>query len=374
MARSKVGRERPHARPNRKQRALYGLLLVLLALFPGSLTTAGASVESSPPLGVAPYATPQRLSAPTNQEYDVFVYLPLVIRAPAGLYVDPTSRSASRAFFDDHYRTSEGVPAGWTGDHATCGAGSTSEAFREAILQRINYFRAMAGLPGNVDFDPSYNEKAQAAALIMSANGDLSHTPDPGWACYSAAGVEAAGKSNLYLGRYGPDAITGYMKDPGAGNGAAGHRRWILYPRQEALGTGDVPPVAGYASSNALYVLGTFGERPEPRDGFVAWPPPGYVPYPVVFPRWSFSYPNADFSGAGVAMSSGGSSISVVLEALGSGYGDNTLVWRPYAMDSYASWPQPTADITYTVEISNVLISSSAYTFTYDVIVFDPAS
>jgi uncharacterized protein YkwD len=372
MARSKVGRGRFSAGPGRKlDRALY-VLLVLLILLPSSLTTAAANVESSPPLGETLSATPQRLPAPTKQEDDVFVYLPLIIRAPSGLYVDPSSRSASKAFFDDHYRTSEGVPAGWTGDHATCGAGTTSEAFREAMLQRINYFRAMAGLPGNVTFDPTYNGKAQAAALIMSANGDLSHDPDPGWTCYSEAGSEAAGKSNLYLGRYGPDAITGYVKDPGAGNGAAGHRRWILYPPQEAMGTGDVPPISGYASSNALYVLGTFGERPEPRDGFVAWPPPGYVPYPVVFPRWSFSYPNADFSGATVAMSSEGSAISVVQEELRSGYGDNTLVWRPYAMESYASWPQPTSDTTYTVEITNVLIDSSPYTFTYDVIVFDP--
>lgn len=371
MPRSKAGRGRRNAGPGCKlHRTLY-VLLVLLALFPNSLTTATTNVERSPPLE-ALSTTSKRQPAPTKQEYDVFVYLPLVIRAPAGLYVDPSSRSASKAFFDDHYRTSEGVPAGWTGDHATCGAGTTSEAFREATLQRINYFRAMAGLPGNVDLHPTYNEKAQAAALIMSANGDLSHAPDPGWACYSAAGAEAAGKSNLYLGRYGPDAITGYIKDPGAGNGAAGHRRWILYPRQEAMGTGDVPPVSGHAPSNALYVLGTFGERPEPRDGFVAWPPPGYVPYPVVFPRWSSSYPNADFSGANVAMSSEGSAISVVQEALRSGYGDNTLVWRPYAMDSYASWPQPTTDTTYTVEITNVLINSSAYTFTYDVIVFDP--
>ena len=50
----------------------------------------------------------------------------------------------------------------------------------------------------------------------------------------------AAGKSNLFLGRSGAGAIAGYMDDPGSGNTAAGHRRWIIDPRQTTMGSGSV--------------------------------------------------------------------------------------------------------------------------------------
>ena len=143
---------------------------------------------------------------------------------------------------------------------------------------------------------------------MMSANNQLSHSPSPTWQCYTPEGAAAAGKSDLFLGVYGWDAISGYVRDPGDFNGAVGHRRWILYPQTQTMGTGDLPPTGG-SSSNALWVIDghVWDPRPATRDMFVAWPPPGYVPYQVVFPRWSFSYPNADFSQASVTMTLDGS-------------------------------------------------------------------
>ena len=69
------------------------------------------------------------------------------------------------------------------------------------------------------------------------------------------------------------------------------------------MGTGDVPSANNLW--NDLWVFDTNYSAPRPgtRDGFVAWPPKGYVPYQAVYPRWSFSYPGADFSGASVTMS-----------------------------------------------------------------------
>ena len=77
---------------------------------------------------------------------------------------------------------------------------------------RINYFRAMAGLPGDVVFDTTWNAQCQEAALMMIAEGNLSHSPPTGWACYSADGATAAGKSNLALGNHGPGAIDAYIR------------------------------------------------------------------------------------------------------------------------------------------------------------------
>lgn len=302
-----------------------------------------------------------------------WLYLPFVSKAPPPPpWIDTGDRGVSRDYYNQVYLASEGVAIGWTGDHATCDAGQTVPAFRDAVELRINYFRAMAGVPAVVQFRDEYNGKAQQAALMMSVNSRLSHSPDSSWICYTEDGDEAAGSSNLYLGVYGPPAITGYIYDPGAGNYPVGHRRWILYPQTEWMGTGDIPPTDGYWPSNALWVFdeNMWQPRPETREEYVAWPPPGYVPYPVVFPRWSFAYDNADFSGATVRMSSGGQGISVAVQPVVYGYGENTLVWEPDL--SFGS--PPAGDTAYNVAVQGVRISGVPRDFAYQVIVFDPGS
>jgi hypothetical protein len=300
-----------------------------------------------------------------------WVYLPFVSKAPPPLtWIDTWDREVSREYYNQVYLASEGVAIDWTGDHATCDAGQTAQAFRDTVELRINYFRAMAGVPATVQLHEEYNRKAQQAALMMSVNSQLSHSPDPSWRCYTAEGDEAAGSSNLYLGVYGPSAITGYIDDPGAGNYPVGHRRWILYPQTEWMGTGDIPQTASYWSSNALWVFDEWQPRPETREEYVAWPPPGYVPYQVVFPRWSFAYAGANFDDATVQMISGGHSISVSVQPVSYGYGENTLVWEP---DLSFGTP-PAGDTIYNVTVQGVRIGGVPRTFAYQVIVFDPGT
>ena len=288
--------------------------------------------------------------------------------------VNPSNREASRLFYATNYLAPDS-PIAWTGNRATCDAGTTASGFQDAVLLRLNYFRAMAGVPATVTFGGTYNGKDQKAALMMSANGQLSHNPPTTWTCYTADGAEAAGNSNLALGASGRAAIDLYMKDPGTGNGAAGHRRWIVFPATQVMGTGDIPATGGSAAQ-ALWVFDstTWGPRPPTREEFVAWPPPGFVPYQVVYPRWSFSYPQANFASATVTMTQDGAGVPVTLETIANGYGDNTLVWFPTGMTSSQAWPQPTADTVYTVTINNVLVSGSPRSFTYEVTVFDPAT
>lgn len=291
----------------------------------------------------------------------------------SGISIDPMSRGASRDFFNTYYKASEGHAIGWTGNHA-CDAGETAGDFRDAVLLRLNYFRAMAGVPSETVLSDVYTSKAQEAALMMSVNNSLSHYPTPAWQCYSDNGAEAAANSNLYLGVFGWNAITGYMKDSGSNNYFVGHRRWILYPQTQTMGTGDIPFVSSYPSSNALWVFDSniFGPRPSTREEFVSWPPPGYVPYQVVFPRWSFSYPSADFSAATVTMTSEGANIWVDLAAVANGYGENTIVWIPMHLNDGDVWPKPNTDTTFSVVIANVLIGSASNEFQYAVTVFDP--
>lgn len=275
-------------------------------------------------------------------------------------------------FFKSLYLTSEGVPTDWNGDLATCQPGRTSQTHQDATLRRINYYRAMAGLPANLTLDDDWNSKCQQTALMMSAQGNASHTPEPGWKCYTRDAAEAAGKSSLSLGEEGPAAINGYMDDPGPGNYFVGHRRWLLYPPQKTMGTGSVPAQAGHQAAHCLWVIGGFGSRPS-EPAWVAWPPDGFIPYQVLprrSQRWSFSYTEADFSQATVAMESSGTALIVNVEPKlnDQGYGDNTIVWRPEGVSS----SRPTADTTYLVTIKNVLGLGQPRTFRYSVTIIDP--
>lgn len=303
---------------------------------------------------------------------------------PTALTVDARSREEVRQFYRAIYPASENVPMAWTGSYATGNAGDTSAAFKEATRLRINFFRALAGVPAGITFSSTYAAKAQQAALMMSANNTLQHLGIPtNWTFYSALGAEAAANSNLFLGGAGPAAIAGYVADAGDNNRAVGHRRWLFYPQTRQMGTGDVPGVANDLTrqpANAVWIVdvgaGAFGTpRPATRGTAVAYPPAGFVPHSVVWPRWSFSYPAADFSAATVTMSRAGQSVPVRLEPLGTATaGEPTLVWVYDNLNTDSELPHaaPAADVTYTVNVNNVRIAGAAQNFSYNVTVFDP--
>ncbi len=300
-----------------------------------------------------------------------------VLPAPgAGLSVDTTHREEARVFFNSVYSFSENAPIAFTGDVTAGVAGTTGTAFREAVRVRVNWFRAMAGVPADVAFSDTLHAKCQQAALMMSANDQLSHTPPANWLFYTAAGAEAAGQSNLFLGANGPGSITGYIEDPGEENAELGHRRWIFYPQTQTMGTGDVPAQNGKREANALWIFDAHfgGPRPAVRDEFVAWPPPGYVPYQVVFPRWSFSYPGADFSNATVTLTRNGQPLGKTIEPISSGFGENTIAWIPADRDlDVPVTAAPAQDTVTAVTVGGVKIGAQTRSFSYSVRVFDPA-
>ena len=82
----------------------------------------------------------------------------------------------------------------------------------------------------------------------------------------------------------------------------------------------------------------------------MAWPPAGFVPSELVYERWSFSFPEADFSAATVTMTSEG--LPVTLAIVDSGAGDQTstgrapfIVWEPNITQT------PSDGTTFTVAI-----------------------
>jgi hypothetical protein len=324
-----------------------------------------------PALGPAPTAPQSVAGLPGRQ--------PRPLDTTGGFSVTVTSREQVRDFYNAVFTASENIPMDTTAVTASCTPGTNATAFDNAALRRINWFRAMAGVPAWVTFSAAESTKDQAAALMMSANGTLQHTGIPSsWSCFTTNGTNAAANSNLALGSDGADAITQYIQDAGSGNYETGHRRWIVYPQTQVMATGDVPAQGGDYAANATWVFDANygGPRPAGTAPFVSWPPPGYTPYALVFPQWSFGLSNADLSAASVSMESNGVPVSVTIQSYRTGFGENTLVWYPADLDPTSSstvFPFSGADTAYSVTINNAMTSSGAVNISYNVTVFDPA-
>ena len=152
-----------------------------------------------------------------------------------GFAVENQSRNDVVAFWHAVYQASEGYEKriAWTGNY-TGNQGSVSRVFVDDVERRLNYFRAMCGVPADVRvnsgstvailpedlFKPSpmtkKSEASQAAALMLarnynSSNGTnpaIDHNPPSSLIGWSAAAWNANANGNLAFGLYGPGGIT----------------------------------------------------------------------------------------------------------------------------------------------------------------------
>lgn len=299
----------------------------------------------------------------------------------ADLAIDPDNRWLIRDFHNTVFSVGEAASMDWNGHYAWGDPGAPSPEWQEATRQRVSLYRTLAGVPMEVELDPYLSAAAQQAALMMSVRNQISHTPDTWWQWYTEDAGLAARRSNLARGSTGPQAVEGYMMDFGANNASVGHRRWLLLPQLEVIGNGDVPgsPSPSYSPVNVMWVIPeSLGPRPATRDPFIAWPPRGYIPADLVYARWSFSLPGADFTNAVVHMESGGQGIPLYIESRdadsGGIIGDPTLVWVPdnLSTSGRVNWPRPVWDQTVQVTVSRVDIDGSEHFFSYSVTIFDP--
>lgn len=302
-----------------------------------------------------------------------------------GTWLDTENRSVVAAAAANILRPAELVSVDWTGNMAEGKAGAVGSAYQRLVLERINWARRMAGVPGQIAFDDVYNRAAQQAAILMAANGQLSHNPPSNWKLYSPLAAEAAENSNLCLAvpAWDHGCVFNYLEDHGRANSAVPHRRWLLFPATRKMGSGDVESGAYWKSANALWVVDSSArdvasgaaEPPATRDGFVAWPSKGYFPNELVPARWSISVPDADFSQASVTMSRDGVAVPVTLEPITNGYGDNTLVWIPDHIDAMVPFhPTPVGiDTVIEVTVRRVMVHGAVSDLHYRVILFDPS-
>lgn len=252
---------------------------------------------------------------------------------------------------DDRMDRDEGT---WTGDVASCEPGD-NPTNRVNALKILNLYRFLADLPA-VTTDASRDARAQACALMMLANGRLSHNPTPDWTCHTPEGAQAAGASNI-SSRRGVAAVDSYMVDSGNAT-TLGHRRWILSPRIGPVGLGSA------SSYSCMWVTG--GSMNVSRD-WVAWPPEGPFPIDAFGPSsaitthdtgWSIQSDTIDLTEAQITVTRDGQPLSVSTTVLERGYGSTTAVrfnpqgWQPEAGRSYRVFVENvTPSFTYVVEV-----------------------
>ena len=327
----------------------------------------------------------------------------------AGFTLDSTNRLESLSMYNAAYLASEGAVArmGWTGNFTgTCAVGTTAVAFQQDVRRRVNYYRALCGLPANISFDaetilnattagsPQISGTvkkvvaAQAAAYlgafsqVFADRSGNPHNPPADLPCYSKTAWNGAAHGNLTTGYHGPRAVDAYIADDDINgdvtqNAIVGHRRWVLHSKARDMSTGDTPPGAytdgtPILPSNALYVVNDFSKTVSPPVKFVTWPASGFVPKPLMPNRWSISYPGAVFTTGADAITLKGPSGAVipvlVLSANFPNIGDNTLVFQPKQ-----ALPVPgAADATYTATVTGISGTGVPTSFSWTTTFFDP--
>lgn len=266
--------------------------------------------------------------------------------------------------------------------------GTVQQGFLQDGVNMANFVRYLAELPDDLELDDALVLRAQHGAVLLYANGSLSHTPpkptnmsqefyDEGYASTGSANI-ASGYITLHS-----SIQTGYMPDSSTGNmDRVGHRRWILNPPLKKIGF-------GYASAYSTMQVFDNSRTDTVSYDFIAWPNKGDFPSEFFFSSDSWSvtlnpdnYQQPVFSDVQVVITRSNNSASWTLDSAdnsvstsgeyfnieNSGYGiNNCIIFRP-AVSGISYDP----DENYSVEISGIKKKDdSAATIGYTVRFFD---
>ena len=325
-----------------------------------------------------------------------------------GFSVDTKDRNDVVAFWQAVYQASEGYSAriAWTGNYKGTN-GDVSPVFVRDVERRLNFFRAICGVPADVSVNSgtkvvigatdaykplastTKSSASQAAALMLvrnynsstGANPAITHNPASSLVGWSSAAWNAAAHGNFAFGLYGPGAITEYMAEEFSSttvgstwNSQVGHRRWCLFPRATDYATGDQPGASAYVPpTNVLYVIQNTAEvRANDTSGFVSFPAAGFFPASINSRFWSISRRGADFTFATVSMTdSTGKVLTVSNIKRDTSYGDPAIVWQV---------PDPVLarsvfkDTTYNVSLAGISGTGVPTSYSYSVTLINPNS
>ncbi|MDD5059356.1 MAG: CAP domain-containing protein [Sideroxydans sp.] len=267
-------------------------------------------------------------------------------------------------------------------DVAHCSSGTMSDATRQSVLDTLNDIRRLHGLSA-VKYDAESEAQEMQIALMMAANGQESHSPPASWKCFTKAGAEAAGQSNLYGGLVDPnlnfmspqEEVIGWLTD--ANNAFAnnvGHRRWLLDPFLTRVAYGKVAGVYdgdNFTDGSAIRVIYPFGsETANVTADMVAYPDGDYpnryfdkralLSFVVIADKTEkYANGDVDFSAAKISVTErGGARLDIKDVAYdNAGYGlPNNLQFRASSIKPY---------IVYDVAITGVKVNQQLRDYQY---------
>lgn len=263
-------------------------------------------------------------------------------------------------------------------DIAHCSPGVLKQSEKTRALDTLNFIRALHDLPP-VRYDEDSQDEVMQAALLIAANGRISHVPSPFWKCWSPKGADGAQDSNLsggaavYLklhtsGQVVADWLTD-VTNTIANN--VGHRRWLLNPFLDRVAFGRVTANTDSESVDgvALRVNYLPGGPANFTQPLVAWP---FHVYPallfapgsllsfsaVVNPASYFANQDVDYSQALVSVTQrGGGPVAVTNISH-----DNAAYGLPNNLQFAAAIRQ---DVVYDVTIRNVKAGGVTRDYSY---------
>jgi uncharacterized protein YkwD len=333
----------------------------------GNATPTSGAVEVVP----APSPTPSPTPAPSPTPSPAPT--PLATPVPVASPVAPAGSWAGNAAA--LFTTQPDVP--------NCRPGTLAQGVRDDVLARMNAIRALHRLP-SVTYSSADDEAATQAALMMAANGQLSHTPAATWKCYTTLGATGAGTSNLYGGLISP-FLAYYTEDMYLGGWLSetsnliannvGHRRWMLDPFLGKIAYGRVAQVLADGSRTdaaAMKVVSFTGGVTVPGNlpPFVAYPYGDYparyfdtsslLSFTVIADATQRGGANAtvDFSKAAIAVGDGSSALAVSNVSF-----DNAGYAVPNNLQFAVAGLKP--GVTYTVAITGVGVRGVATDYRY---------
>lgn len=275
-------------------------------------------------------------------------------------------------------------------------AGRLHEGVLEDALNTTKLMRYIAYLPTDIQQDASFNEEAQAAALINAIQPNLSHYPSKPAQMEDALfdlAYKGSSTSNLSNGRtsIAQSIVKGYMNDGDASNiDRVGHRVWVLSPKLERVGFGLVADTnKEWNGASAMKVIEDGMSRNKEFDyDYISWPAETAMPtnyFGKVYP-WSFSLNPARYDAAYA------DELDITVTRVtdnrtwrfnnkqedgyftvsqdGYGYLPYTIIFRPENNEDNPYKTYKHGD-TYRVEIANVrLVNGGTETITFDTTFF----
>ena len=186
-----------------------------------------------------------------------------------------------KAFLAQAARTTLVAP-----DIHACAAGRLSDATQAEVVDTLNDIRRRHGL-GPVSYDPRYDTQVMQAALMIAANGQLSHDPAKSWLCYTDEGHEGASNSVIFGGLvarnpqyYTPSqVVVSWLSDVRNVKGGIGHRMWLLDPSLRTISYGQVAGAfddGKVSEGAAMKVFGGEGQKADRAPDY----PPRIIAYP----------------------------------------------------------------------------------------------